>query len=107
MVRHCKLFVQGVHVLDSLLFQKELMTGSWKVWLRLAAVGVGLTGAAAGLVAWRASRALLLRREGPEVILEGKGQGYENGLCQRGAKAMAERGQTTATSSTITFPTPL
>ena len=34
------------------------MTGSWKVCLRLAAAGVGLTAIAAGFVAWQASRAL-------------------------------------------------
>lgn len=39
------------------------MTGSWRVWLRLAAGGVGLAGVAAGFVAWRASRALRTARE--------------------------------------------
>jgi stage II sporulation protein D len=34
------------------------------------------------------------RREGEEVILEGTGQGHGIGLCQRGAKAMADEGST-------------
>lgn len=33
-----------------------------------------------------------VKREGRDVILEGKGQGHGIGLCQRGAKAMAEGG---------------
>jgi len=32
------------------------------------------------------------RQEGEQVILEGAGQGHSIGLCQRGAKAMAEQG---------------
>jgi len=32
------------------------------------------------------------RQEGEQVILEGAGQGHSIGLCQRGAKAMAEEG---------------
>ncbi len=32
------------------------------------------------------------RQEGQQVILEGAGQGHGIGLCQRGAKAMAEEG---------------
>ena len=39
------------------------MTGSWKVWLRLAAAGVGLAGVAAGFVGWRVSRALRTARQ--------------------------------------------
>ncbi len=31
------------------------------------------------------------RQEGEQVILEGAGQGHGIGLCQRGAKAMAEK----------------
>lgn len=46
------------------------MTGSLKVWLRLTAAGVGIAGAAAGFVAWRASRALRTARE--EVQAAGK-----------------------------------
>ena len=46
------------------------MTGSWKVWLRFAAAGVGIAGAAAGFVAWRASRALRTARQ--EVQAAGK-----------------------------------
>lgn len=34
------------------------------------------------------------RQEGQEVILEGKGQGHGIGLCQRGARAMADEGST-------------
>ena len=32
------------------------------------------------------------RQEGEQVILQGAGQGHSIGLCQRGAKAMAEEG---------------
>jgi hypothetical protein len=34
------------------------------------------------------------RQEGEELILEGTGQGHGIGLCQRGAKAMADEGST-------------
>jgi peptidoglycan hydrolase-like amidase len=34
------------------------------------------------------------RQDGEQVILEGTGQGHGIGLCQRGAKAMAEEGRT-------------
>jgi stage II sporulation protein D len=34
------------------------------------------------------------RRDGDQAILEGTGQGHGIGLCQRGAKAMAEEGRT-------------
>ncbi len=43
---------------------------------------------------WNAvpSNNLTSRQEGEQVILEGLGQGHGIGLCQRGAKAMAEEG---------------
>jgi stage II sporulation protein D len=34
------------------------------------------------------------RQDGEEMILEGTGQGHGIGLCQRGAKAMADEGGT-------------
>jgi hypothetical protein len=40
------------------------MTGSWKVWLRLAAAAAGIVGLAAGFIVWRASRALRTASEG-------------------------------------------
>ena len=46
------------------------MTVRWKVWLRLAATGVGLAGVVTGFVAWRASRAL--RTASEEVQAAGK-----------------------------------
>jgi stage II sporulation protein D len=33
-------------------------------------------------------------KEDDKVVLEGRGQGHGIGLCQRGAKAMAESGAT-------------
>jgi len=33
-------------------------------------------------------------QEGEQVVLEGVGQGHSIGLCQRGAKALADEGST-------------
>jgi len=45
-----------------------------------------------------------VREQGNEVILEGVGQGHGMGLCQRGARSMAELGSDFQTILSHYFP---